>query len=53
MNDVRIRKSDGDEVVHMSWEAFEASFISQKPVNINKEQSPLFRGRLCRNEGLC
>lgn len=37
MNDVRISKSDGDEVVHMSWEAFEASFSSQKAMDINKE----------------
>lgn len=37
MNDVRSSKSDGDEVVHMSWKAFKASFISQKPMNINKE----------------
>lgn len=52
MNDVRISKSDCDEVVHMGWEAFETSFISQKPMDINNKQSALFRGRLCRNEGL-
>lgn len=37
MNDVRVSKSDDDEVVHMSWEAFEATFISQKAMDINKE----------------
>lgn len=37
MDDVGTSKSDGDEVVHMGWKAFETGFISQKPMDIDKK----------------